>query len=70
MIRLPNEIPRKNGTLYPYLTEKDLCEIKIGKSTKLKLENIGRMNDTYDSIINEMIDFVYRSDLWWEDRFD
>lgn len=70
MKRLPNEIPRKNGTRYPYFTEKVLCKIKIGKSTKKKLEKIGRMNDTHDSIINEMIDFVYRSDLWWEDRFD
>jgi predicted DNA-binding protein len=31
--------------------------IRIEKSTKERLEKLGKMSDTYDMVINKMIDF-------------
>lgn len=42
--------------------------IKINQETKEKLEKFGNMNDTYDSLLERILNHVDSCDEWWNKK--
>ena len=40
------------------MTDDQLVNIAIRLSTRQRLKNFGKMNDTYDSVINKLLDMA------------
>ena len=43
-------------------------KITINKETEEKLEKLGSMNSTFDSVLNDLLDHVDTCDRWWNKR--
>ncbi len=44
-------------------------KIPIKNTTKKRIESLARMNDDFDSFINEMLDHINTCGSWSEDRY-
>ena len=47
--------------------KKEINEIR--DETKARLRNLGKMGDTYDSVIISLIEHAENCDQFWSDRF-
>ena len=46
-----------------------MSSIKIQESTKERLNKLGNLSSTYDSVINNLIDHADGCEKFWEDRY-
>lgn len=43
--------------------------VRLNGSTKRRVERLGDAGDTWDSLLNDMCDFIEdREDEWWEEE--
>jgi len=42
--------------------------IPLEKITKNRLTSLGKKNQSYDNLVNEILDFIESSDQWWAER--
>jgi len=47
---------------------KSQTKITISKKTKSQLKKLGRMGDTFDSVIVSLLDHSNKCDSFWSDR--
>ena len=46
-----------------------MSSIKIQESTKERLNKLGDLSSTYDSVINNLIDHTDECDKFWENKY-
>lgn len=56
------EDPRKSAL--------SITRIELKNKTKRRLLTFGKKGQSFDLLINEILDHVDSCDRWWEDRFD
>ena len=42
--------------------------ISLTIETRERLAELGKKNQSYDNLVNEILDFVERSDQWWAEH--
>jgi len=42
--------------------------ISLTVQTRQRLAELGKKNQSYDKLVNEILDFVERSDQWWAEH--
>jgi len=54
-----NSIMRKMQSIYSITT------ISVKKNTKKRIVSLGKMNQSFDELLNEIITHVEKCDQWW-----
>jgi len=47
---------------------KKISSITVTIETRERLAELGKKNQSYDKLVNEILDFVDRSDQWWAEH--
>ena len=45
-----------------------ISSITLVTETRERLAELGKKNQSYDNLVNEILDFVERSDQWWAEH--
>ncbi len=48
----------------------DKSTIAVRKPTKERLRKFGFLGNTYDELLNELMDHINTCDMWWYKRYD
>jgi len=45
-----------------------LSSVSLCQNTRERLASFGKKNQSYDHLVNEILDFIEHSDQWWAER--
>ena len=49
-------------------TVEKISSISVKKDTRQRLASFGKKNQSYDNLVNEILDFIDIADQWWAER--